>query len=89
MSKIAWRQFLAWALSAFFVLGGAMNIVAPASIVADYARWGYPAWFHYVTGMLELVCAGLLVPRKTRPASAILGALVMGLILPRFSGHPC
>jgi hypothetical protein len=74
----AWRQILAWAVSAFFVLGGAMNIAAPASIVADYARWGYPPWFHYVTGALELLCAGLLLPRKMRAAGAILGALVMG-----------
>ncbi|MGK6317363.1 DoxX family protein [Neorhizobium sp. DT-125] len=78
MNKFAGRQILAWAVSAFFVLGGAMNIVAPTFIMEDYARWGYPAWFHYVTGALELLCAGLLVPRKTRAAGAILGVLVMG-----------
>jgi hypothetical protein len=39
----------------------------------EYQRWGYPDWFHFMTGGLELVVA-LLLPlaitacdRKRRP----------------------
>ena len=60
MRTLAWRKGLAWALVAFFVLGGVMNIVAPASVADEYMRWGYPYWFNYVTGALELASAWLL-----------------------------
>ncbi len=27
-------------------------------IAQEYLRWGYPPWFHFVTGSLELTTAG-------------------------------
>jgi hypothetical protein len=53
MSKISRHQGLALALAAFFVVGSLSNIFAPGSIYEEYLRWGYPRWFHFVTGSLE------------------------------------
>jgi len=77
MSKIPWRQVLAWALAAFFVAGSLGNIFAPRSILEEYVRWGYPHWFHFVTGSLELTTAVLIALAPTRLWGAALGCTVM------------
>lgn len=64
-------------LVAFFLFGGFGNVFASDRILADYAQWGYPAWFHYLTGALELSAAGLLIFARTRTAGALLGSAVM------------
>ena len=66
MSKISWRQVSALALAAFFVVGSLTNIFTPGSIYEEYLRWGYPHWFHFVTGSLELTTAVLLAQARTR-----------------------
>lgn len=82
MSKISWRQ-VSWsqvsalALAAFFVVGSLSNILAPGSIYEEYLRWGYPHWFHFVTGSLELTTAVLLAQARTRPWGSALGCTVM------------
>jgi len=87
MSKISWRQLSArqvsarqisaLALAAFFVVGSLTNIFAPGSIYQEYLRWGYPHWFHFVTGSLELATAVLLARSRTRLWGAALGCSVM------------
>ena len=92
MSKISWRQVSvhqvslhqvsvhqvsALALAAFFVVGSLSNIFAPGSIYEEYLRWGYPHWFHFVTGSLELTTAVLLAQARTRLWGAALGCTVM------------
>lgn len=77
MSKISWRQALPLALSAFFVVGSLSNIFAPGSIYGEYLKWGYPRWFHFVTGSLELTAAILLFRAPSRPLGAALGCTVM------------
>jgi len=77
MRNISWTSVLAWSLAAFFVVGGIGNIFASDAIRADYLRWGYPTWFHYVTGILELAAAGLIAWRPTRLFGAGLASLVM------------
>jgi hypothetical protein len=82
MSKISWRQ-VSWreasalALAAFFVVGSLSNIFAPGSIYEEYLRWGYPPWFHFVTGLLELTTAVLLAQARTRLWGSALGCTVM------------
>lgn len=68
---------LAWPLSAFFIVGTVINCVVPESVRKDYARWGYPGWFHYVTAVLELAVAVLLLFPAGRPFGAALGTAVM------------
>ncbi|HEY4147214.1 DoxX family protein [Pinirhizobacter sp.] len=77
MSKISWRQILPLALAAFFVVGSLSNIFAPGPIYEEYLKWGYPRWFHFVTGSLELTTAILLCRAKSRLLGAALGCSVM------------
>jgi len=77
MSRISWRQVLPFALAAFFVVGSLSNIAAPASIYEEYLKWGYPRWFHFVTGSLELTAAILLLHAPSRLLGAALGCIVM------------
>jgi hypothetical protein len=77
MSKISWSQVSALALAAFFVVGSLSNIIAPPSIYEEYVQWGYPRWFHFVTGALELTTAVLLTREQTRLWGAALGCTVM------------
>ena len=82
MSKISWHQ-ASWhqasalALAAFFVVGSLSNILALGSIYEEYLRWGYPHWFHFVTGALELTTAVLLAQARTRQWGSALGCAVM------------
>ncbi|MFC5582057.1 DoxX family protein [Rhodanobacter terrae] len=77
MSKISWRRVLPLALAAFFVVGSLSNIIAPGSIYAEYLKWGYPRWFHFVTGSLELTAAILLFRARSRLLGSALGCAVM------------
>jgi hypothetical protein len=47
------------------VVGSLSNIFAPPSIYEEYPRWGYPRWFHFVTGSLELTTVVLLTRART------------------------
>jgi len=87
MSKISWRQILPLILAAFFVVGSLSNIVAPRSIFEEYLKWGYPHWFHFVTGSLELMTAVLLTRARTRLWGAALGCTVMLAALATVTVH--
>jgi hypothetical protein len=67
-SALSWQLVLSWVLATFFLLGSVINIIAPGSTAADYQRWGYPAWFHFVTGAMELATCVLLIAAPARPA---------------------
>jgi len=74
-------QFIAaWlpiALGGVMIGAGAINFIGPGSVRRSFARWGYPAGFHRVTGGLE-VMAGLLL---LMPATSRAGAIGSGAIL--------
>ncbi|SDO96099.1 DoxX-like family protein [Lutimaribacter pacificus] len=79
MKRFSLRNLFAWLLAAFFVIGGTMNIFATEQILADYDRWGYPGWFHYLTGTLEWASAILMIFPATRLAgSALAGCVMLG-----------
>ncbi|MBC05737.1 DoxX family protein [Thalassospira sp.] len=77
MKKLNWLTIYALILAVFFVIGGTMNLLASDATQADYARWGYPTWFPYLTGTLEWAAAILLVFRATRLVGAALAGSVM------------
>ena len=77
MRKIPWGQALPFALAAFFVVGSLSNILAPGPIYEEYLEWGYPPWFHFVTGSLELSAAILLCRGSSRLSGSALGGAVM------------
>lgn len=77
LRKILLDNLLSWLLAIFFVVGGLANLFASDQVRQDYQAWGYPAWFHYVTGVLELTTAALLAFPRTRLVGSTLGAFVM------------
>tara|TARA_R110000868_G_scaffold160380_7_gene389883 strand:- start:5417 stop:5734 length:318 start_codon:yes stop_codon:yes gene_type:complete len=68
---------LTWLLGAFFLIGGGVNIVAPAPIRAEFQRWGFPGWFHFLVGALELAVAVMLVVPGWRTGGLVLAAVTM------------
>lgn len=64
-------------LAAFFLYGAYGNIIISPENAAAYASWGYPSWFHYVTGVLEFIAAILLFFRSLRAYGAMLASLIM------------
>jgi len=77
MSGIHWGNGLAWLLAAFFLVGAYGNTFVTAEIAADYARWGYPQGFHYLTAICECATAVMLIPRPLRLYGSLLGSAVM------------
>jgi uncharacterized membrane protein YphA (DoxX/SURF4 family) len=80
------------ALGVVMIGAGGVNFTGPASVRESFARWGYPAGFHRVTGGLE-VSAGLLllIPVTSRVgaigSAKILLAAVATLLRHRNWGH--
>jgi hypothetical protein len=77
MNDLAWTSLLTWALAAFFVVGFGINTFAVKLVGPEYRRWGYPDWFHFVSGGLELLVALLLPAPATRPFGVALGCAIM------------
>jgi hypothetical protein len=77
MSNHLWVQILSWVLAAFFVVGFVINTFAVKLIGPDYSRWGFPDWFHFVSGGLDLAVALLLPAAVTRPVGVLLGCSTM------------
>jgi uncharacterized membrane protein YphA (DoxX/SURF4 family) len=79
-------------LGVVMIGAGVANFVGPRSVRDSFARWGYPAGFHRVTGGLE-VTAGLLllIPATSRVGAigsvAILLAAVVTLVRHRDWKH--
>ncbi|MBP2199000.1 DoxX family protein [Pantoea cypripedii] len=78
MSFFTLVNVLSWLLGLFFLTGAITNAVAPAKIRDDYQRWGYPSWFRYITAILELSAAILIVTNEYKLHGLILALLVMG-----------
>jgi membrane protein HdeD len=79
-------------LGVVMIGAGVVKFVGPASVRESFARWGYPAKFHRVTGGLEVAAGLLLLIPTTSPvgafgSAAILLAAVATLIRHRDWGH--
>lgn len=85
--KFEAASILTWVLFAFFLVGAIINGIAPKKVQDEYARWGYPSWFHYVTAASELLTAILLIFPGTRPLGAVLGVAVMAGAIITVLGH--
>lgn len=77
MPSPASRLVLVALVAMFLAFGGLANLLGPKVIIDEYIRWGYPRWFRFVTGALELATAALLAFLSTRRTGAVLGCLVM------------
>lgn len=75
-------KLLCWMLALVFLASGGAKLAALPFELEAFARWGYPRWFMYVTGALEVSGAlGLLVPRLSALAGACLAALMVGAVV--------
>jgi len=66
-------------LAAVFVVAGAMKLAATEFEVQGFAHFGYPPWFMYEIGAVELL-GGLSLPlrRFAAPAALLLAAVMAG-----------
>jgi uncharacterized membrane protein YphA (DoxX/SURF4 family) len=68
-------------IAAIFLLSGGAKLSGLEFEIAAFELWGYPLWFMYMTGILEVSGAiGLLVKRVSALAAACLAALMIGAI---------
>ena len=51
--------------------------IGGAAVQAGFIRWGYPAWWNFVTAAFEVLGAALIVLPETRIWGLALGAMVM------------
>jgi hypothetical protein len=66
-----------WLLVAGFFGAGLFNVVGTRATRAEYVAWGYPEWWHWVTGGLEIVTATFIAIPPLRGAGIVLGTLVI------------
>lgn len=70
-------RIVSYLVAGVLLLMGGMKLMDPAMTTMKFAGWGYPAWFGFLTGILEMAAAGLLVFRRTSFAGAVLAAVIM------------
>ncbi|MGF6606482.1 putative membrane protein [Paraburkholderia sp. WSM4175] len=75
------ESILATIVAVLFAVAGVVNLVRPGAVKRDFARWGYPAWFQWLCGALELLSAALLLGQQTRVLGLTLaGAIMIGAV---------
>lgn len=68
-------------LSLIFLASGGAKLAGLEFEIAAFERWGYPLWFMYLTGVIEVAGGvGLLLRRVSALASAGLAAMMVGAI---------
>ena len=66
-------------LALLFLLNGGMKVFG--MMVDEFALWGYPAWFQYVIGVVEVLAGVGFLRRATRfPAAAVVVVIMLGAI---------
>lgn len=75
-------------LSALFLLAGGLKLRGTPSSVENFSHWGYPEWFVYTVGGIELAGAiGLLFPQSAAAASILLAVMMLGASLTHLVHH--
>jgi uncharacterized membrane protein YphA (DoxX/SURF4 family) len=75
-------------LSLMFLMAGGLKLIGPqlnpdvrAQTADQFAKWGYPEWFLYFVGAVEVVAGlSLLVPRVAWLGAGVLVVLMAGAI---------
>ena len=69
-------------LAIFFLIAGGPKLLNPDAHAENFLNWGYPLWFLYVTGIIEVGGAiGLLIPTARFYSTLVLGATMIGAAL--------
>jgi DoxX-like family len=66
-----------WLTVAAFFGAGVFNAVGTAATREGFVRWGYPGWWHWVTGGLEILSAILIALPTGHAAGLALGAIII------------
>jgi uncharacterized membrane protein YphA (DoxX/SURF4 family) len=77
MNKTKLLTILAFILAALFLMTGSAKFLMGQASLDQFEGWGYPPWFAYVTGALEITAGILLILRRTRFYGAALGVVIM------------
>ena len=84
---VTWRplNILLWGVQALlalvFVNASLAKLTGNPEMVALFTAVGFGQWFRYVTGILELTGAVLImVPKTTRIGSALLATIMLGAL---------
>lgn len=74
-------KVVTYVLALIFLLSGSAKLAGLEFELRAFESWGYPLWFMYLTGALE-VAGGIavLVPRISALVSACLAALMIGAV---------
>lgn len=81
-NSVSFESILAMVAAVLFAAAGVVNLARPDAVKRDFARWGYPAWFQWLCGALELLSAALLLGQQTRALGLTLaGAIMTGALL--------
>ena len=66
-------------LAILFLVAGGSKLLNPDAHAEHFAHWGYPLWFLYVTGIIEVGSAiGLLIPAVRLLAVLMLSVTMVG-----------
>ncbi|MBI1930713.1 DoxX family protein [Candidatus Poribacteria bacterium] len=69
-------------LALVFLGSGGSKLAGVRMHIENFARWGYPNWFMYVTGLVEVAGAALvLVPATRFYGAALLVCTMLGAIV--------
>jgi hypothetical protein len=70
-----------WLLVAAFFGAGMFNAIGTRATRERFVRWGYPSWWHLVTGGFEILSAILIALQAGRDAGLILGTIIIAAAL--------
>jgi uncharacterized membrane protein YphA (DoxX/SURF4 family) len=59
-------HIIAGLLTLAFLGSGATKLLGMEPMPEQFQGWGYPIWFMYLTGLIEVGCAALVAIPKTR-----------------------
>jgi len=71
------------ALGASFIFHGYPKLSDPARMVRAFSSMGFPGYFSYISGVLEVFGGGLLIAGLFTRGVALLLAIEMGIVLAR------
>ena len=66
-----------WLLVAGFFGAGLFNAIGTSATQSNFARWGYPRWWSFLTGGLEIMSAVLIALPASRIVGLALGAAII------------
>ncbi len=74
-------KLLTYLLALVFLLSGAAKLAGMEFEIQAFQRWGYPLWFMYLSGAIEVAGAiGLLLPRISAFVAMGLAVFMIGAV---------